>query len=417
MDLAGLRQFNANLSFEPLDPDTENGQKWYVPLWEHGTAPTDELLATIELSDDRTSAQLLTGPDGSGKTTELLRLRDTLLDRGYQVARVDMTEYLDMDGAINIVDFLTAVALGVVDELPAADGNVAKGRFERLLDLLKRVRVSVDKVGLDFGVASVDLKTQLKGNPDFVRRLRAEVEPNLAQFAIEIRQFIAAAGAEADQPLVLIVDQGEKLGGDDQAMGSVRDLFAHHSARLLLPGVHVVYTVPAYLAALLPAFAQRFDGAVRQILTLKLTDRYTGAPIESCLAKLIEIVSRREPAWNDVFTDDQLRRLILLSGGNVRDLFRLLKEAILKAFARHAELPITDDLMDEAVRAVRADFGQMTAETGDILSEVKQAQGNYVVPEQNVQRVARLMRQHVLLPHLNGTWWYEIHPLALPFVT
>ena len=38
-------------------------------------------------------------------------------------------------------------------------------------------------------------------------------------------------------------------------------------------------------------------------------------------------------------------------------------------------------------------------------------------PEADIERVARLTQSHVLLPHLNGKWWYEVHPLATPFIT
>lgn len=58
----------------------------------------------------------------------------------------------------------------------------------------------------------------------------------------------------------------------------------------------------------------------------------------------------------------------------------------------------------------------MSSEDRSLLRAVRSANGEYVAPEGEITRMAKLLQTHVLLPHRNSTWWYEIHPLAERFV-
>lgn len=81
---AELREWTRNLALVPLDvADPEETR--YVPLADAGRSAVDELQVTIELALD-TTAQLLSGPAGAGKTTELYRLRRDLVNAGYHAA-------------------------------------------------------------------------------------------------------------------------------------------------------------------------------------------------------------------------------------------------------------------------------------------------------------------------------------------
>lgn len=79
-----LRAWTAALTRGPLDPSDPNETR-YVELRDAGRGAVKKMLATIDLSLD-TTTQPLSGPTGSGKTTELNRLRGELADDGYQVA-------------------------------------------------------------------------------------------------------------------------------------------------------------------------------------------------------------------------------------------------------------------------------------------------------------------------------------------
>lgn len=335
-----LKRFNRALTFEELDPDTDEGKRYYVEFSQANVAEVAALGATIELASEAT-AQVLTGPNGSGKTTELLRLARDLRGQGHSVAYVDVLPLLSQTSPVGIVDFLVAIALGVTDKIGTDDRR--EGAWQRLRDLVDRVSVQGAGVTLGGVGVTVDLKAELKGNRAFVERLRSHLEPNLASFVLEIQRFIGEFYGNADGLAVLIVDSTEKLGGSDEVLGSVKDLFLYHGDKLRIPGVHVIYTVPPYLPTLVPGFLISFDRTVRQVLTPKLTT-HAGSRDDEHVREtrrlLVDVVQQREPSWEQLLAPDQLDRLITASGGHRRDLFRLVKETISKSL-RAASPPRT----------------------------------------------------------------------------
>jgi hypothetical protein len=54
----------------------------------------------------------------------------------------------------------------------------------------------------------------------------------------------------------------------------------------------------------------------------------------------------------------------------------------------------------------------MTAEREEFLRRVAAGDGAVRPPESEIQLMATLLRTHMLLGHLNGEDWYEVHPLA-----
>lgn len=412
MDREFLVRFNRALEYDALDPTTDEGKRFYVELEDRPEIL--DISGTIELAGQAT-VQALTGPNGSGKTTQLLRMNADLRAEGYTTAYVDVLALLSQTAPVGVVDFLVAVALGVIEELHGDETPEAKAPwYQRLWDRMRGISVSIEGATVDLGVVSVDLKAELKANVSFVEQLRRALEPNLAEFVREIRAFVADQFEGSAGRSVLIVDSTEKLGGSDEVIESVRNLFLHHGDKLRFPGVHVVYTVPPYLPTLVPGFMAAFDGTVRQVLTTKLLDRETEEVIPEAIAKLVEVVERREPEWKRLLDREQLEQIILSSGGHLRDLLYLLKELITKAI--RVDLPVDDQLVTAAIGAVAFQFGAMLSEDRELLQRILDAKGEYSPAEAEMRKISTLLQTHVLLPHRNSKWWYEVHPLARRFV-
>ena len=101
-----LGAWNTQLTLDPLDPDDPR----HVPLQESGRGAVDEMMATIELAVD-TTTQLLSGPSGAGKTTELRRLRRDLESAGYRTVYSDITREVNESSTIDVTEFLIALAV------------------------------------------------------------------------------------------------------------------------------------------------------------------------------------------------------------------------------------------------------------------------------------------------------------------
>ncbi|MGH8896712.1 MAG: hypothetical protein ACRDZ4_06725 [Egibacteraceae bacterium] len=111
-----------------------------------------------------------------------------------------------------------------------------------------------------------------------------------------------------------------------------------------------------------------------------------------------------------------MKAILLASGGHLRDLFRILQELITIVNSRGVPLPAEAEHVEEAITSVALGFSKITKEDADFLRRVHQEGGEIEPRADEVGRLARLIDTHMLLEHLNGDAWYEVHPLARPIL-
>ena len=422
-DVALLRQWFNQLLPGALDPADDR----YVPLEEATRASLQNIFAFIDLPfGTTTTAQLLSGPNGSGKTTELYRLKRDLEGVGFRVVLVDMLAYVSQSAAIDATEFLIAVGLAFGEEmLGDADEERTRGFAARFREFLRRVKVSVDAGPVKAeasaqGVSAsalglsvdIDLKTELRGSQPFVQELRDKLAFQLGELYEEVAAFCQelVAADKAQRPdsrgVVLIVDSLEKL----RESKSVQQLFLRDSDKLRFASHHVVYTAPPYLLFTDPG-ALPYDGPVQPVSVPHVRDR-TGDPDKDTMAIMREVVARRVD-WRALLGDrDVLDQVILASGGHLRDLFRLLQAIIAAAHGRNAGLPVGADHVGRAVNSIARDFAGITEENAACLRQVMDRGGTVQPATAEIDRLARLLDTHMLLAHVNDDTWYEVHPLA-----
>jgi hypothetical protein len=424
-----LRAWTAALTPEPLDP-SDPAETRYVELRDSGHGAMNAMMATIDLSLD-TTTQLLSGPTGSGKTTELNRLRGDLEDAGYRVAMFDIADYVNMSSPISITETLVAVALGAHAALAPEQAEYGPGFVGRLRDLLGRLKVSLDIPGFTAEVSAegmkvetlgvgvdVALQQELRSSRPFVDELRTKLGYNVGELYAEVAAFLQELFAAHPGELgsVLIVDGLEKLRSshfsDTDVQESAEQLFVGQSGRLKFRSHHMIYTVPTYLQFTSPGalpYDLRVPVPVPHVRPRKGADPST---VTETIAELREAINRRIPV-DVVFTGtEQIDRIIEASGGHLRDLFTLLQRLVNIIYQRTATLPVGDDDITRAINAVAQPFGQMTEEQEAFLREVDAGNGTVRPAAAQVQLMARLLVTHMLLGHLNGEDWYEVHPLT-----
>lgn len=425
-----LRTWTAALTLEALDP-ADPAEDRYVPLHEAGRAAVDEMMATIDLALD-TTTQLLSGPSGSGKTTELNRLRGKLDDAGFRTLMFDVTDYVNESAPVYVTEFLIALALGAHDALRPSQGE-RRGVLPRLSALLRRLRISLDVPGFSahasatgggveaFGVsAEFNLERELKTSRPFVDELRTKLRHHVGELYAEVSEFIGKdllAGEDPGLGWVVIVDGLEKLrgvtGSDAAVQVAAAELFVGHANELKFASHHTIYTVPPYLRFVTPG-ALPYDSRVLQVPVPHVRPRAdeSADAVEKTRAELRRAVALRVPVGRIFTGDDQLDRMVLASGGHLRDLFTLLRQLVNLMRRRSLELPVTDDDVDEAIGYIAHDFMQMTAEQRDLLITIAEHDGTFEPPNDQVQLMTRLLTSHMLLFHRNGKDWYEVHPLT-----
>ena len=126
-DRAILRRLYANLADAALQPESP----FYEPVYQNlGLDDPVQQISTLIDFDGIESIRLFSGFRGSGKTTELLRLRRLLEERGYFVLYADALNYVNAAEPIEITDLLMVMAGAFSDALEEELGsNIAQESF------------------------------------------------------------------------------------------------------------------------------------------------------------------------------------------------------------------------------------------------------------------------------------------------
>lgn len=345
------RDFFRQLADAALEPDDPR----YVRIYEDDRIAQDDPIALMHDKIEFAvgpSVQLFSGFKGSGKSTELRRLRARLREAGYLVLLVDAEDYLNLSLPVDVPDFLLAVAgaLGeaVVAERLLDDDPTTVSYWDRFGNFLKRVRLVVDSV-------------------EHIRGISTNAE---------------------------------------QVQRSVESLFAVHASRLHLPGLHTIYTVPPWLKVLYPGLSTLYEpGGVQVLPTLKVTTK-DGKPFEPGLDILTHVTAARGD-WTRLITAGSLHRVIAQSGGHLRDLLRILGDVVLRA----SSLPTTDEVVDRALSAARTEMLPIADDDARWLAQIA-ADHDVALPDvDRLPSLARFLDTHLVLCYRNGHEWYDVHPL------
>jgi len=424
-----LRDFYRALADRPLEPD----DGWYVDLY-HDPAlapfdPVEQLATGIEWSGT-SSTHLFSGFRGTGKSTELRRLRARLQqDPATRVVLCDMGKTLNLSSPVDISDFLIALAGAFGDALrddPTLLGTdpPLPSYWVRVVDFLARTEVDIRGLSIKAAGAAAGIQTNIRRDPTFRDRLRERMEGHLGALVDDVRSYLSEA-VEAlrarwgdGTKVVLLLDsieqiRGTSLGTAEGVYASVEALFANHSASLRFDDVHVVYTVPPWLKIRSPGIAGDYGGM--QLLPCVRVRGRDGRPDRAALDALERLV-RRRGAWSPLLGPrDRLDRLMLASGGYLRDLFRLL-QAVLR-LARGRPLPVSDDIVDQAVAEVRGSYLPLPREDAHWLAEIQGSQSTGLAVHQagpdrkSLYHLSRFFDTHMVLCYRTEAEWYDVHPL------
>ena len=270
-----LRDFYRALADRPLEPD----DSLYVDLY-HDTAlapfdPVGQLATGIEWTPEG-STHLFSGFRGTGKSTELRRLRARLLrDPTTKVVLCDMSETLNLSTPVDISDFLIALAGAFGDALHGDDQLLGPeprlpSYWTRVVDFLTRTEIDLHGLALK-APGGVGLQTNIRQDPTFRDRLRERMEGHLGALVDDVHAYVAEGITALRQRwgeatrVVLLLDSIEQIRGTsirtaEGVYASVEALFANHASSLCFADLHVVYTVPPWLKIRSPGIAGAYGG-------------------------------------------------------------------------------------------------------------------------------------------------------------
>jgi hypothetical protein len=427
-----LTELYRNLTKQAVSP----ASPLYVPLEElpgqvMGPDAVKLLCRTITMTTPG-EAFFLTGLRGSGKTVQLLRLKQDLERRGFAVVMFSAEDYLNMHEPLNVVDVLFFLVGAISDQAVDYDlidkGDSATSRgWSRLGQWLSGLPNRTELTGADVGMQVVapgvftttaTLKAELRRDSAFVAQLRDFLRGRLTELVDEANRIVAemvhemrgrwdrGQGKEGEwKGLVVIVDSlDHNRAVDSEKFQQVRralvNLFDKDYDNLRLADCRTVFTLPMYV----PVAAK----TLRRITNVRVSDR-DRKPDANGMDAARRVLAQRAPSGGlDRLLDaDAVDRLVRESGGHLRILLGLVMEAVTQA----ESLPVDDATVSAAIQQVRNGMLPLADDQRRMLRRVAAEHELPLATQEDWDVIASLLDQHFVLGYQNGETWYDVHPL------
>src|SRR3972149_6681672 len=259
----------------------------------------------INFSEEKTTCQLLAGHNGSGKSTELYRLKKKLesSEPRFFVVYIKSHDELDRND-VDFPDILIAIIRQLAFQLQKSEGITLKpGYFEdRFNWLKKRLTSPLDFDALELNLGFLKLGGHMRASPDARKEIRKYFEPDASNWLYAandvIGQSIQQLNAKGYAGLVVLIDDLDKMTVRAHETGCPTDeyLFVNRAAQLTAFNCHMVYTIPLSLAYshLEPVIRSRYGGQIPVVPMTKIAQKPPKKdPYELGMEKFRQIVIRR----------------------------------------------------------------------------------------------------------------------------
>ncbi|NEO87086.1 MAG: ATP-binding protein [Spirulina sp. SIO3F2] len=383
----------------------------------------EDLGRTVRRSHDFTQ-QLYTGYRGSGKTTELLRLKKDLEERGHVVVYFAADEEdLSVQDA-QYTDILLACTRHLLRELKDANPRPImawlQARWQSLQDVMQ-TEVNLEELSLEAGLSEfAKLTAAVRTEPGQRQKIRDRLDPHTETLLQALNTFIedARRGLPPNKKVVVIADNLDRIVPifRENGRSNHEEIFLDRAEQLKALACHVVYTVPISLVYSHRATDLKDIYGIPQVLPSIMVHQEQGEPYAPGLAILQQIIRRRLPeSLRDnlvpgVFESEAvLQKLCLRSGGYVRDLVQLMQEAITKTDT----LPIDGGAVQRAVDNLRDVYRRAVEEPWwAVLRQVRDAKQ---IDNDNLHRSLLFSRCILEYRYLDVEerkhTWYDVHPV------
>jgi hypothetical protein len=407
----------------PLDPNRQKDLYVELDQVRGNRDAAIHLKNIIRRSEGQPTCQVLAGHNGSGKSTELLRLKKDLesIESPFFVVYIKADDEIDRND-VDFPDILVAIIRQLAAQLKEFGIiDLKQGFFKQRLERLKGILTSeVDLQSLELSLGMLKLGGQMRASPDARREIRKLFEPDTNNWLYAANDVIGKAILELKkknrQGLVILIDDLDKMTVRSHETGCPTDeyLFVNRAAQLTAFQCNVIYTIPLSLAYshLEPVIKSRYSGHVPVVPMTKIANRppKTGA-YSSGVDKFKQIISRRlkaaETGDKEVFEDDNVQNeLVALSGGQPDELMRLIREAIISH-----DLPIRLESLKRLKIDGQREFKRLIRiEHWPIIQEIKQ-NGEYMRKSDQEQVFRELLNSRAILQYVNDDEWYGLNPM------
>ncbi|MBO3460794.1 ATP-binding protein [Aetokthonos hydrillicola Thurmond2011] len=378
------------------------------------------------LLSDRVTCQLYAGHRGAGKSTELLRLQDYLdKQECFVVYFAADEEDIEPEDA-QYTDVLLACTRRLLEALkdnanPAPLLNWLKERWQELKDLAL-TNVSLEKLTVEAQIAQfAKITASLRTEPTLRHKIRERVNPHTLTLIAALNEFIKDATNNLPSgysQLVIIADNLDRIVPIPQEDGRTNhdQIFLDRSDQLKSLNCHLVYTVPISILYSNRAADVANTYGNPQVLPMIMVQTPDNQPYQRGINKVTEVLQKRLSLIDqnrsivEMFQQrEDLEKLCLMSGGHVRNLLLLMKEAI-----KYTDtLPIPTRALQRSVSDLRNTYrNTVYANEWQALAKVhssKQIENDPLYRGLLFNRC--ILEYRYLNAEGESECWYDIHPV------
>jgi hypothetical protein len=375
---------------------------------------------------------LFAGHSGSGKSTELFRVKREVGDLYHVVIARIGDRY-----SLSTVDYrqLLFFCASQLVEVGAQENAIIAGRdeAENLLAWFDdRTQTEVQsgghkltiEAGAKFNVFTA-LFARFSGKIYSGGETREEavkhIESRLDQLRLNMQIIVRVIEEKLNgRKLLLVLEDLDKIEDRDQSS----KLFFEHRPQLLDIPCSVIFTFPIALWYEQEAGAQGYP--IRYLLPMipvapppaESSEAGTEAEkAETGRAIVRRILFQRLDESAHLIAEEALEFLITYSGGVLRDLLYMLREAAIGAKIKHRARIEIDDVK-EVARLLRNEYSSRLSprtygETPVTLEDIEETLGDRAAwPKRTADRSAafRMLLQSLCVLEYNGDQWFDLHP-------
>ncbi|WP_437738998.1 hypothetical protein WMF39_24940 [Sorangium sp. So ce1504] len=403
--------------YSPLDP-REDSSLFANLTAIRGSDRLGRIVRNIRRSGGIPTLHFVSGHLGSGKTTELVRMK-VQLETAAHGAPLATVLFLDADVMLNrtdidLEDILLALWKLVYEQRKAAAAKV-------LMPLWKdQIKDALSKTNTNLPGDISEALTRILGEvrlPSAERRkdIRTALRPTTAVLIEGLNKAFAATREAPDDgagPLVVLIDNMEKLSQADHE--GVERLYRERMGALKSLDAHLVITVPLYLcyAPAGAGLSGLYGGEIVVVPVIEVRRRAAegGGDNQGGVTALADLLKKRV-RFDRLFEegDRAAERIARLSGGCIRHALHMVRAAS----NEHDDPPVTAASVERAAAILQADFERALPE--GYVPILRQIAETNRFPDQCEVGVKRdLLLNLFVLEYQNGgpDPWHAVHPLV-----
>lgn len=400
--------------FNPQKYLQEDTQDYYIDIYEKFT---NKLSQRLELAQSEETI-FIAGQSGNGKSSvlQLFATKYPELNEYYDIKILNARDIFDTTN-IDIADVLLMMAFTIIE----SNDDFKKEFFQILEDMrkqkLEEIQKSKEQIVIDssfeqsnyssgFGInlgllkIGMDFKNIFKIDNQDKTVIRELVKLKKKDFVDKINEIIRKYKRDIlkeNKRLLLIIDDIEKIRDSD-------NIFLEDINTILQIECSKIITMPIHLKR-----GKTFAGYDAKEISFKLKSKNSDeVPFEN-IDKLKSIISAR--LEDTTIIDDDAKELIALkSGGNLRQLIKLVKESALNAYgSKNATITVFD--VEDAVFELKRDYSSATVEIKEFLEYIKEHKNPKDYSEESMKKLKIATNESLIFAYFNGEIWYDLNPI------